>query len=139
MRVGKLSVSPGFLLLLVLSALWMEGALWLGLLAACGLHEGGHLLALYLFGGRLRALRLSLGGAQIVTEQGGMGYGSELLAVLAGPGVNLLLCLLATGGGERWYLFSGINLVLGIFNLLPLPGLDGGRIIYLLFLLLREG
>lgn len=138
MRLGKIWISRGFLLLAVLSALWMEGALALGLLSACLLHEGAHLLVLRAFGGRLRALRLTLNGALLLTEQGTMGYGGELLAVMAGPGINLLLSLLLARAGERWHLCSGIHLTLGVFNLLPLPGLDGGRMLRLLFLLLTD-
>ena len=44
--------------------------------------------------------------------------------MLAGPAANLLLVLLLPEGAE---LLIGANFVLGIFNLLPLPLLDGGR------------
>ena len=108
-------------------------------LLAFAAHEGAHLLLLSLFGGRLRSLQLTWKGARILTEQGRMGYGGELLAVMAGPGIDLLLAVLSAGRGETADLFSGINLVLGIFNLLPLPGLDGGRMFRLLFALLWDG
>jgi len=84
-------------------------------------------------------MELTLGGMRIVTEKGKqLSYAGELLAVLAGPGINLALAVVCAGGGEAWQLFAGANLVLGIFNLLPLPGLDGGRIICLLFRLLGK-
>lgn len=62
-------------------------------------------------------------------------YGSELAAILAGPGVNLLLALLcARLGGEQeaLYALSGLSLALGWFNLLPIYPLDGGRALLLI-------
>lgn len=130
-------MSPGFLLLCAAFLCW-EGRAAVAVLAAMALHEGMHLAVLRRFGGHVGRLRLTLGGAYLSTEQGGMGYGGELLAVLAGPGINLLLALLAARAGERWYLFSGVNLALGCFNLLPLPGLDGWRVLRLLAALLLD-
>ena len=55
-----------------------------------------------------------------------LGYWQEGVAALAGPGVNLALALLfcALPGGA---VFSGLNLVLACFNMLPVGRLDGGR------------
>lgn len=122
----------------VLGMLWMDTGMMGWFILAIILHEAAHILLLYLFGGRLRALDLTFQGARIVTEQGGMGYGGELMAVMAGPGIDLLLAVLSARAGETFYLFAGINLALGIFNLLPFPGLDGGRMLWLLFALLSS-
>ena len=60
-------------------------------------------------------------------------YGGELLAAAAGPAVNLLLALILAWVG-RWqeaaYLFAGTQLVLGVFNLLPIAPLDGSALLW---------
>ena len=116
----------------------MEKEVLLGILTAFLLHEGAHLLCIHSFGGKLKRLSLTLYGAEIRMERNGMGYGEELLSLLAGPGSNLLLAVLLGKMGERWYLYSGIHVTLGIFNLLPFPGLDGNRILKLLYLMWVE-
>lgn len=139
MRGTRIRVSPGFLVLAsLLLFLDREGAAP-AVLAAWLLHEGGHLLLLYGTGGRVRRAELTLGGVRIETEKGRrLSYGGELISVLAGPGINLALALGCARLGERWYLFAGVNLALGVFNLLPVPGLDGGRGLALLKLLLTD-
>jgi Zn-dependent protease len=56
------------------------------------------------------------------------------LVAIAGPAMNFVLAFvgalgLYTGFGDAfWSYFIVVNLVLGIFNLIPLPPMDGGRI-----------
>lgn len=125
MRIGKLEgTAPFFLMLAWLNYLDRQGIVPLCLLACC-LHELGHLLSIRLLGGDIKLIRLTAVGAEMVLSRP-MGYGQEMVAALAGPGVNLLLAALFC----RWSwgtLFAGLNLALGCFNLLPVGRLDGGR------------
>ena len=121
-----ISISPGFWLLLgAFLLLDRRGAAGPFLLAA-GLHEAGHLLALRLTGIPVLALELRGSGAVIRAEL--PGDRREALALAAGPGANLLLAALFW---RLWPMFGLCNLCLGLANLLPLPGRDGGRLLRL--------
>lgn len=93
---------------------------------ACAIHESAHILALRLLGGRVEGLSLSLGGAELRTT---LPRGRLILSILAGPAANLLLALLTARSAPRLAL---ISLLLGAYNLLPVPPLDGSQLLELL-------
>lgn len=128
MRIGKVEATGGFFLLFAwLNYLDRQAIVPLAM-TACLLHELGHYFVIRLFGGDVKLIRLTAIGAEMVLEKP-LGYWQEGAAALAGPGVNLILaavfCNWSWGG-----LFSGLNLVLGCFNLMPVGRLDGGRALY---------
>lgn len=128
MRLGRVEVSGGFLLLLAwLNYTDTQGLIPMAILS-CALHEAGHWLVIQAVGGEVTGLRLGMAGAEMVLGRP-LSYGREILCALAGPGVSLALAWL----GSLWpggALFAGINLVLAAFNLLPVSGLDGGRALH---------
>lgn len=126
----RLEASPGFLLLLG-ALFWLDegvGLLPWGLLA-CAVHELGHVAAARCFGGRVERLSLTAVGAELsFSYWAPLTYGRDSLVALAGPGANLLL-----GGLFFWqgrHLPAVLSLGLGVFNLLPILPLDGGRVLY---------
>ena len=105
--------------------------LWI-ILGAAAIHELGHFLTLRRLGAASARLRLGVLGAVLETDRRQLSYGGELLCVLAGPGANLMCALLLSAAGRgRWATEAGANLVLCVFNLLPLRPLDGGRALHL--------
>lgn len=121
--MSGLQVTPGFWLLL--AAVWfLDPVILLPALLAAACHELGHCAALRVLGVRVRALRLSALGAELTPAQA-LPYALELPVALAGPCASLLCAALAARWGR--FLFAGLSLALGVFNLLPILPLDGGR------------
>ncbi|MBP3319163.1 MAG: site-2 protease family protein [Ruminiclostridium sp.] len=124
--MGRLHSTGGFWLLM--GALLLAAPLplvgWFVL--ACAVHELGHLLAIHALGGRVGEFWLTGLGAVMTPRRRMFSYGEECLVALAGPGASLLLALLAA---PVWETLAGLSLALGLFNLLPLAPLDGGRIL----------
>ncbi len=130
-RWGKFELGWGFGALVAVAALAGAGPVLPLVLLSAACHETGHLAALRLAGARVTRFRLNAFGAEIQADTRYLSYPREILCTLAGPAVNLLLALVfARGMGN--FTAAGANLLLGSFNLLPVPALDGGRALHLL-------
>ncbi len=109
-------------------------------IAALLLHEGGHLLAMKLFGYRdLALLFLPFLGALATAHKQDASLSQKFWISLAGPlpGLLLGLALLAFTTQQQldsgWLIEAGWILIgLNLFNLLPIYPLDGGQIADLL-------
>ena len=102
-------------------------------LSSVFLHEMGHTVAALLLGKKMISVRIVPTGINI-TLSAPSSYTEELCIAAAGPLMNLLYALTAI---VLPYSFGAtvrtVSLFLGIFNLLPLTPLDGGRILCALF------
>lgn len=96
--------------------------------AVCiALHELGHIAAMKALKIRIRGLTFYSGGIKLKSDPLALRSTlSEMTVLAAGPLVNLLLGAAGCLWGNR--IFTGINISLMLFNLLPLSALDGGRI-----------
>lgn len=130
LRLGKVTVTPGFWLLLGGTLLSGAGEVLPLMVLAALLHELGHLAALHLAGASVEGIALTAFGAEIRADTRYLPYRKDILCTLAGPAVNIIAALiLARTAGD--YLLAGANLLQGVFNLLPLTGLDGARALHL--------
>lgn len=101
------------------------------LLISALLHEFGHISACYLCKTPPK-INISVFGIKL-TNYPSVKY-KKLFVILSGPLVNLLLFFVSHyivkyKFSLKTYIFMCVNLVIGIFNLLPIYFLDGGQIV----------
>jgi Zn-dependent protease len=104
----------------------------LGLYASVFLHELAHLAAARGFGLGVRSITLHLFGGVTAIDGPGRTAFQEFVIAVVGPLVSVAIglgCLLNDGGHTVVASLGWINIVVGLFNLLPGLPLDGGRAI----------
>lgn len=130
-------VSWSFLAAVLLASVVGPAVVVFSVLCAAAAHECGHLFALRVFRVPVERFRLTAFGAELYARGAQrLSYGRELIVMLAGCVVNffcavalaLISARFAWAGG---FVFAGAHLLLGAFNLLPVPPLDGSRVLYL--------
>lgn len=89
-------------------------------------HEMAHIVFLILFKSKITAVKLNV-GAILVEHQEIVSKWKNIISLLSGPISNLIL------SGAFWLLnnevYCAVNFVVGVYNLLPIKGLDGGSIL----------
>lgn len=111
-------------------------------LFAVSLHETGHLLAMWIIGTPPKSIRLIPASVQI-TRSISSRYKNDIIVALSGPLVNFALFLTLyinylIFDNEGILYYSLINLIVGLFNLLPVTGLDGGTVLFSLIAKKRD-
>ncbi len=115
--------------------LWLEGTEpFLILMLSAAFHELGHILAIYLCGFEIRRFDILPMGALLVCPEG-IPYNKETVIALSGPltslfagGISLILGILFKN--HLWLFSAVVNMVLGLFNLMPFKKLDGGKALF---------
>ncbi|MBQ3483447.1 MAG: M50 family metallopeptidase [Clostridia bacterium] len=125
----RIRITPGAFLLVFVIAL-THSALLPAFLFAAAIHECGHILAARVLGIRLRALELDLMGARLYPAAPLPSYRAEAVLAAAGPAASLLLALFLLPHGTPFARLSlTATAAFALFNLLPIAGFDGGRIL----------
>jgi Zn-dependent protease/CBS domain-containing protein len=110
--------------------------------ASLVLHELSHSVVARAGGVQVSRITLFLLGGVSQMEEEPHSAGKEFVMAFAGPGMSLLIgavsfvgYYLLKGAGAAWWIWSPlyylafVNVVLGVFNLLPGFPLDGGRVL----------
>lgn len=103
-------------------------------LFAVFMHEAGHLFCMWVTDTSPKSIRLIPASVQI-TRGITSSYKKDISVALCGPVVNFVLFLslyfnyLAFGNKTTLY-YALLNLIIGLFNMLPVRGLDGGTILF---------
>ncbi len=110
-----------------------------GIAAMCilfaALHEAGHIIALKIFHCAPAKIKITPGGIKISdTRLSVRSFKNEIIAALSGPAVNIICSILfyilwKTLCRDSFLLAAAVSLVIGLFNLLPIFPLDGGRVL----------
>ena len=95
------------------------------------LHELSHVFAILLFGGNIVKVSLTIGEIGIVPDTLGFSPAKCIFVSAAGPLSNIIASIIAFSLGNNSY--GDVNIVIGLFQLLPVATLDGGEVFRLLF------
>lgn len=119
-------VSPFIFLSLLIILLKSNLTNLLICIVALVIHELGHIVIAYLQGEKISILKiLPFGFACRFKNQSKITKNKMLKILIAGPAVNIITAVLFFYWTEN---FAITNLLIGIFNLLPIGELDGMRI-----------
>lgn len=134
----KFLVSIGFMGVICLMLYIDRVGLMLPTILAVFLHEMGHLITLLVFKVKPQRVELKV-GAIVIVGNFALTSGRQFAMLISGSGFNLTFFVLFyyfyfLSGSVYLFNFGLVMLVIGILNLLPIVGLDGGEILNLLLL-----
>ncbi|SDF25508.1 sporulation factor SpoIVFB. Metallo peptidase. MEROPS family M50B [Fontibacillus panacisegetis] len=131
-----ISFHPFFVIIMLTSLLTGHLLELLALFVIVFIHELGHVAAARFLGVKVLSVQmLPFGGVAIMEDTGHLTAGREILISLAGPlqnmvliGLSLLFHAVGLWDGPFLSYFINSNLLIALFNLLPILPLDGGKI-----------
>ncbi len=114
-----------------------KGIFWSSLISAF-IHETGHIFMMIVLKIKIKSISFRAFGVDIVAQTRNTSRAKQVVILCAGAFFNII-------GFVYFYVLYGVchiekikylllcNLSLSIFNLLPIPVLDGGQIVYIIF------
>lgn len=131
------SLHPLFIMIMLGSLLTGHFLELMTLFGIVFIHELGHAAAAAYFGWKVNEIKLlPFGGVAVTDESGTAPVHEEVIVALCGPLQNLLMIAAAYGAEAMgwWHsewaaYFVQANIMIGLFNLMPVLPLDGGRVI----------
>lgn len=98
------------------------------------MHEIGHLFAMWVLECAPKRIKLIPASVQITSSFSGR-YKNDIIVAVCGPAVNFVLFLTLyfnyLAFKNQLVLYCALlNLIIGLFNSLPVAGLDGGTVLY---------
>lgn len=128
----KISIRFGFFAVIALLLLIEQYRYILWGLYACMIHECGHLIAMSILDVKVNQIIFYGAGIKIVPEKSRIVSVRDDIIILSGGCIINFVCFTIFYFCGRTdsilQIFAVINLVTGIFNLIPLKGFDGARI-----------
>ncbi|WP_090919089.1 M50 family metallopeptidase [Paenibacillus polysaccharolyticus] len=133
----RISLHPFFVIIMMTSLLTGHFIELITLFAIVFIHECGHAAAAALLGCRVLSIQmLPFGGVAVIEDGGKLTAYREIVIALAGPlqnilmvGIVLLLSRFQLGDPLFLDYIIQANLLIALFNLLPVLPLDGGKIV----------
>ncbi len=127
----KISVDIGFLAVIAIIMLSGRESIAYAFLS-CIIHETGHLINIIFAKEKIKEVAFNITGVKICLLNNRINsFFSDICIMLGGSFANIITAVLTILSGKA-LMFAMINLILGIFNLLPFSKLDGGSVIYLI-------
>ena len=130
----KFRIRPSFLLLVLLSIYFNKFSLLINYFLALSLHELAHIFVAINKGYKLKLVKLDMFGMSVELDET-IDNKDCFLINIAGPMINLLIAVICVAMywlvPTSYYVlkdFCLANLILAVFNLLPIYPLDGGKI-----------
>lgn len=139
-RIGNLYIIVSIPLCCVMTAIVLfdtSQTVILGCIAAV-LHETGHLIFMKCFDSFPKKIKISLFDIAIIdSNKYNRSLNKELLITLGGVMMNLISALICFGlylvfRYNFLWILTGANILLLVYNLLPVDTLDGGQALYLI-------
>lgn len=135
----KIKVHPTLWFVMGISVVTANFKEMMMLIAIIFVHEMGHAVCAQYFNWRIKSVQLlPFGGTMETEEYGNKSLKEDMLVVLAGPiqhiwlsGLSYILYVFSVISSDLYHTFFYMNMILFLFNLLPIWPLDGGRLLFI--------